>query len=147
MAFSVLATAAPAVGTVLMRRVSPNVDLIITTSAQFLLGGAILLAVSALLEPWGAVSWSAATLVGLLVLGVLGTGVAYVVWFWILVRISFVRLGTALFLVPVVGVAAGIVTGDRPAPLELVGIAAVLAGIAAVALAGPATEVSGPRTA
>ena len=144
-ALAVLATAAPAAGTVLMRRVSPNVDLFITTSAQFLLGGAILLAVSALVEPWAAVSWSSATLVGLFVLGVLGTGVAYVVWFWLVGRISLVRLGTALFLVPVVGVAAGIMTGDRPAPVELVGIAAVLVGIAAVAPVGTTTEVSGPR--
>src|SRR3972149_6339370 len=41
---------------------------------------------AALLEPWGAVSWSPAILARLLVLGVLGTGLAYVAWFWLLDR-------------------------------------------------------------
>lgn len=136
-ALSLLATAAPAAGTVVMRRLGSTIDLIATTSVQFLLGGAVLLAVSAVTEPWGGISWSPASLVGLLVLGVLGTGVAYVVWFWLLGRTSLVQLGTALFLVPVVGVVAGILTGDRPAPLALAGIVAVLAGIGVVSLRRP----------
>jgi probable blue pigment (indigoidine) exporter len=135
-ALALLATAAPAAGTVLMRKLAPAVDLLVTTSAQFLLGGAILLAVSALFEPWGAVSWSPAMLPGLLVLGVLGTGLAYVAWFWLFDRVSLVRLGAALFLVPVVGMVAAIVTGDRPAPVALAGIAGVLVGIGIVSVGG-----------
>lgn len=138
------AAAAPAAGTVLMRRLAPTVDLLATTSAQFLLGGAILLVASAVLEPWGAVSWSAAMLPALLVLGVLGTGVAYVVWFWLLDRVPLARLGMALFLVPVAGVLAGVVTGDRPGLWELAGIAAVLAGVAIVSVGGPARSAEGP---
>ena len=134
-ALSLLATAAPAAGTVLMRRIAPTVDVLLTTSAQFLVGGAILVAMSALLEPWGALSWSPETLTGLLVLGVLGTGLAYVAWFWLLDRVSLVRLGAALFLVPVTGVVAAIVIGDRPAPVELAGIAAVLVGVGIVSVA------------
>lgn len=133
---ALLAAAAPVVGTVLMRRVGPSVDLVVTTSAQFLLGGAMLVAVSALLEPWGALSWSWATIVGLLVLGVLGTGVAYVLWFWLLGRTSLVHLGAALFLVPVVGVVTGIAVGDRPAVAELVGIVVLLVGIGIVSVGG-----------
>jgi drug/metabolite transporter (DMT)-like permease len=51
-ALALLATAAPAAGTVLMRRIAPTVDVLLTTSAQFLVGGTILVPVSALLEPW-----------------------------------------------------------------------------------------------
>jgi drug/metabolite transporter (DMT)-like permease len=142
-ALALFATAAPAAGTVLMRRLAPSVDLLVTTSSQFVLGGAMLLAVSALLEPWGAIRWSPAMLPGLLVLGVLGTGVAYVAWFWLLDRVSLVRLGTALFLVPVVGVVAGIVTGDRPGLPALAGIAAVLAGIGIVLLRGSSQPSEG----
>ena len=138
---SLLATVAPAAGTVLMRRIGPRVDLLVTTSVQFLLGGAILLAVSALLEPWAGLTWSPTALLGLLVLGMLGTGVAYVVWFWLLSRVSLVRLGTALFLVPVGGLVAGIVTGDRPAPVELAGILAVLVGIGFATVSGPSAPV------
>ena len=144
-ALSLLATAAPAAGTVLMRRFGPGIDLLVTTSAQFLLGGAILLGASALLEPWSALSWSPGMLFGLPVLGVLGTGVAYVVWFSLLGRTSLVHLGTALFLVPVFGVVAGIVTGDRPAPIELAGIVAVLVGMAIVSVRGTSTPSSEAR--
>lgn len=140
---ALLATIAPAVGTILMRRLAPSVDLLLTTSAQFLVGGAILLAVSALLEPWGDLSWSPATLAGLLFLGVLGTGIAYLAWFWLLDRVSLVRLGAALFLIPVTGVAAAVMTGDRPAPVVLAGIAAVLVGIGILSLGGSSEPAEG----
>ena len=131
-ALSLLATAAPAAGTVIMRRLGSGIDLAATTSLQFLLGGLMLVAVSALFEPWAAVSWSPAVVVGLQSLGVLGTGVAYVAWFWLLNRTSLARLGAALFLIPVVGLAAGILTGDRPALPEILGITALLLGIVLV---------------
>lgn len=145
-ALALLATVTPAAGTILMRRLTPSVDVLLTTSAQFLIGGTILLAVSALLEPWGAFIWSPATLAGLLFLGVLGTGIAYVAWFWLLDRVSLVRLGTSLFLIPVTGVVTAIVTGDRPAPVALAGIAAVLVGIGIVSLGGSSEPAEGgPR--
>ena len=131
-ALSLLATAAPAAGTVIMRRLGPGIDLVATTSVQFLAGGLMLLGVSALLEPWAAVTWSPAVVVGLLTLGVLGTGVAYVAWFWLLGRTSLARLGAALFLVPVVGVVSGFLTGDRPGLAEVLGITALLLGIGLV---------------
>ena len=142
---ALLAAAAPVVGTVLMRRVGPSVDLVVTTSVQFMLGGAMLVAASALLEPWGALSWSWATIVGLLILGVLGTGIAYVLWFWLLRRTSMVRLGAALFLVPVVGVVSGIAVGDRPAAAELGGIVVLLVGIGIVSVGGVVTRPADTR--
>ncbi len=97
-----------------MRRLGSSVDLLVTTSAQFLLGAALLIGVSLLLEPWGAVRWSPSLLPGLLVLGVLGTGIAYVAWFWLFSRVALVRLGTILYLVPVTGVVVAILVGiDR----------------------------------
>ncbi len=140
-ALALLAAAAPAAGTVLMRKVAPTIDLLQTTSAQFLVGGLILAGASALLEPWGAISWSAGSAMSLLILGVVGTGLAYVAWFWLLARASLVRLGAALFLVPVVGVAAAVVVGDRPAPVALLGIAAVLVGVWIVSAAEPSPRL------
>lgn len=131
-ALSLLATAAPAAGAVIMRRLGSGIDLLATTSAQFLLGGLTLIGISVLSEPWAAISWSPAVVLGLLGLGVLGTGVAYVAWFWLLNRISLARLGAALFLIPVVGVVAGILTGDRPDLPVLIGITALLLGIVLV---------------
>jgi drug/metabolite transporter (DMT)-like permease len=67
----------------------------------------------------------------------LGTGLAYIAWFWLLDRVSLMRLGAALFLVPVVGIVAAIVAGERPGGVELAGIAAMLVGIGLVSVGGP----------
>lgn len=133
-ALSLLAAAAPAAGTIVMRRLGSGIDVPATTSAQFLLGGLMLVATSAVSEPWASLGWSAEAVVSLLVLGVLGTGVAYAVWFWLLGRATLAHLGTALFLIPVVGVLSGILAGDRLEPVELAGVAALLVGIGIVSL-------------
>jgi drug/metabolite transporter (DMT)-like permease len=138
-ALALLAAATPAGGTLLMRRLAGRVDLLATTAVQFLLGGAMLVAVSGLIEPWSAVGWTAA-IPGLLVLGVLGTGLAYLGWFWLLGRLSLVMLGAAMFLVPVVGVAVAVAVGDRPSPIELAGMTLAVAGIGLVA-ADPAARI------
>lgn len=136
-ALSLLAAAAPAAGTVVMRRLGSTIDVPATASAQLLLGGLMLVSASARLEPWGNVSWPPATIASLLVLGVLGTGLAYAVWFWLLGRASLTALGTSLFLVPVVGVVSGILAGNRLEPAELAGAAALLGGVALVSLREP----------
>lgn len=131
-ALALVAAMAPATGTLLMRRLAGRVDLLVTTAVQFLLGGALLTVVSGLVEPWAAVNWDRAV-PGLLVLGVAGTGLAYLGWFWLLGRLSLVRLGAALFLVPVVGVVAAVALGERPAPVELAGMTLAVAGVGLVA--------------
>lgn len=132
---ALLATLAPAAGTIMMRR-TVEIDLLATTAAQFLLGAAMLVGLSAVVEPWADVSWSAGAVLGLLVLGILGTGVAYVAWFWALPRMTLAGLGGALFLVPVVGFAGGVLTGDRPSAAELLGAAVLLLGIGLASASG-----------
>lgn len=132
LALAALAAAAPAAGTLLMRRLREEIDVLATTGAQFLLGAAILLIASAVVEPWSGVSWAAA-MPGLLVLGVLGTAVAYLGWFWLLGRLSLVLLGAALFLVPLTGAVLAIALGERPAPVELAGMALLVIAVGLVA--------------
>lgn len=128
-ALAVVAATAPAGGTILMRRIGANVDLLATTSAQFLLGGILLAFASAVTEPLGAVRPSPSLLIDIVVLGLAGTGAAYVAWFWLLARVSLMRLATLLYLVPITGVVTAILVGDRPSPMQLAGIGTILAGI------------------
>lgn len=129
------AAVAPAAGTVLMRRVGDSIDLPATVAAQFVLGGVILVALSAVTESWSGLQWPNATIASLAILGVLGTGVAYAAWFWLLGRTSFARLGGVLYLVPVVGAVAALATGERLSAVELAGLLAVLAGVVIVSMA------------
>jgi drug/metabolite transporter (DMT)-like permease len=133
-ALASLAAAAPALGTVIMRRLASDIDLIGATSAQFLLGGVMLLGASAAFEGWSGIAWSPAMVAGTLLLGVLGTGVGYAAWFWLLDRMPLAKLGGMLFVAPIVGVTSGILLGDRPGPVAMLGIVALLLGIALVSL-------------
>jgi drug/metabolite transporter (DMT)-like permease len=66
----------------------------------------------------------------LLWLGVVGTALAYGIWFWLLGRVPAARLSAYLFLVPVVALAASAaLLGERLGTLQLFGVAAVVASI------------------
>ncbi|HEY3546346.1 MAG TPA: DMT family transporter [Propionicimonas sp.] len=126
---ALLAALAPAIGTLLIRGAASGIDIEWTTMGQLLIGGLMLLGVSGVVEPWGSVRWDLAPVVANLVLGVAGTGLAYAAWFRLARVVPLTSLGPVLFVIPVVGLLAGIAVGNRPGPLELTGVAALLVGI------------------
>jgi drug/metabolite transporter (DMT)-like permease len=82
-----------------------------------------LLAVPASGEGWLAVLW----------LGVLGTGLAYLLHFRILERWGPTRASLVTYVIPLVAVTLGfVVLGERPEPLELVGAALIIGGVVLV---------------
>lgn len=131
-ALALLSAAAPVAGTVRMRRLADRIDIPAATSAQFLIGGMVLLVAAAWFEDLSSTSWSTELVISLVILGVVGTGLAYPVWFTLLKSVSLVTLGAALFMVPLVGVVGGLMVGDRPAPLDWIGVVVILVGIALV---------------
>jgi len=81
-----------------------------------------------LLQPalWGTVVW----------LGLLGTAIAYSVWFDLLGRTRAATLSAYLFVVPVVAlIASAVVFSERLSALQLVGVGFVLASIYGIASA------------
>lgn len=135
-ALAFLSTAAPAAGTILMRWIARRADLLVTTAWQFLGGGLALLAAAALIEPPPAARLDGAVVGALLLLGIVGTGLAYVAWFGLLQRVPLSHLGAALYLVPVIGVVADALAGGRVAAPDLVGLGVMLAGVVLVANQG-----------
>ncbi len=140
---ALLSSAAPAAGTILMRRLVGRVDLLVVTAWQFLAGGAALFLTSALLEQPSALHVEVPDLVALAFLGIVGTGAAYVAWFSLLERVPLAHLASALYLVPVVGVTADILAGGRVRPAELAGLALMLVGVGLAAWR-PATGGGAP---
>ncbi len=93
-----------------------------------------LLVALALVTPWGLISMpgahpTSASLVAMVPLGVLSTGIGYV-WFTTLVgRAGVTRGSVAVYLIPVVAIVAGVVgRGDHIAAIALPGTALVLVG-------------------
>src|SRR5690606_17440838 len=76
-------------------------------------------------------SWRLDALASVAVLGVLGTGVAYIINFRIVSDDGPVAASVVIYLLPLVAVGLGVlVLGERPAPTALAGVAVVLAGVA-----------------
>jgi drug/metabolite transporter (DMT)-like permease len=70
---------------------------------------------------------------GLLWLGALGTGVAYLLFFRIIERWGATRTTLVTYVIPVVAIALGyVILGERLEPLELAGAALIIGGVVLV---------------
>ena len=103
----------------------------IALSACQLLAAALLLALALPFSGARAPHIGAASLAGLAVLGVLGTGVAYVLNYQIIASEGATVASTVTYLLPVVAIVLGVVVlGETVTISVLAGIALVLAGVA-----------------
>jgi probable blue pigment (indigoidine) exporter len=134
-ALCILAAAALAVATLMMRGASSGGNLLMIVGLQMLVGSAILAPIAALTE-------SLPTQVGLpamlaFVYQILVPGLmATLIWFALVARIGTVRAATFHFLNPFFGVAiAAALLGERVTALDFIGVAIVMAGIYAVQVA------------
>jgi drug/metabolite transporter (DMT)-like permease len=103
----------------------------ITLSACQLLVAAALLAVALPIAGSGAPHPSLASLAGLVILGVLGTGIAYVLNYQIITSEGATVAATVTYLLPVVAIVLGVLfLGETVTVTVLAGIALVLCGVA-----------------
>lgn len=116
---------------IVVKRASLGDSIFAVTAWQYVIGGGILLGVSAFYERSRSIDWNLAFVGVLAFLAVAGTAVANSLWYR-LVQISEVsRLSLILFLVPVFGVALGVTLFDEAIETsDLTGIAFILLGIA-----------------
>ncbi|WP_395690557.1 EamA family transporter [Nocardioides sp.] len=133
-------------GFVLVKRWRPPVDLLTFTAWQLVAGGLVLLPVALLVEgPPPALD--APAVAGFLYLGLVGTVLAYVVWFRGLRRLPAAAVSLVGLLNPVSGTLIGVaLAGEALGATQVVGLLLVLAGI----LAGQPAVLDrlrrGPRT-
>jgi len=137
-----------AVGTVLFQRRFVREQMLEANAYQVAGGAVTLLAVTLLLTPTPVPAFTPALTVTALWLGVLGTAVAYSLWFTLLGTTRAARLSAYVFLVPVVALAASAVLfGERLSPLQLVGVGLVLVGIYAISSSPEMGDESSPNLA
>jgi drug/metabolite transporter (DMT)-like permease len=95
-----------------------------------LIGLVVLAALGGILEAQEPIEWSAASLLSVLYLAVVGSVLAFVSYYWLLKRIDPVYLSLTSFINPVVAVALGaLVLGERMAATVFLGALLVFAGI------------------
>ena len=133
-ALCILGAVALAVATLTVRGASAGGNLLMIVGLQMLVGSVALGMVSAITETLS-VRWSvslvAAFTYQLFIPGLAAT----LLWFALVGRIGAVRASTFHFLNPFFGVVvAAVLLGERIGPLDLLGVAVVMAGILAVQL-------------
>lgn len=121
--------------TLAVRGASSGGNLLMIVGIQMLIGAALLAPFAVALEAWE-VRWSWPLALAFVYTTLVPGLAATWVWFLLVNRIGAVRAATFHFLNPFLGVAiASALLGERLGPLDLIGVAVIMAGILAVQLA------------
>ncbi|GAB3674455.1 EamA family transporter [Angustibacter aerolatus] len=116
-------------GFVLVKRWSPPTDLLTSTSWQLVAGGLLLVPLALVVEGRPP-ALQAPALLGFAYVGLVSTGLAYVVWFRGLARLPAAAVALIGLLNPVVGTVLGVVVRhERFGLVQLAGTALVLSGV------------------
>jgi drug/metabolite transporter (DMT)-like permease len=119
-----------AVGNILLKYLAHQVDLLMATGWQFMLGGVSLWLAALAFEAPAQVVWDLPFVVVLLTLGLPGTALAFGLWFSLLHRGELTRLNTFTFLTPVFALIMGVIYfSERLSLTEIAGIVLTLAGV------------------
>ncbi|MFY9152373.1 MAG: DMT family transporter, partial [Prolixibacteraceae bacterium] len=119
-----------AVTAVLLKRLKPGIDLISFTGWQLIAGSGPLLAGSFFFESGSSITWSGFFIGLVIFLGLIGTALTEIIWFWLLQKYDASRLSLYLFLIPVFGLLiAFIAFKETLKTLELTGILIVITAI------------------
>jgi len=115
---------------VLIKLLGDEVDPLVSMGIQLVLGGLLLGVLVAALEPQEQISWTPQFIFSLLGLSAFGTALAYWLWCRVLIRVDLSRANVFSFLVPVFGLAMGVLLyGEHITAPVFVGTGAILTGI------------------
>lgn len=129
--------ASMAAGIVLTKRWQPPAGPLVSTAWQLVAGGVFLIPVMLVFEGPGLPSFTAANLAGYLYLALVGTVLAYWLWFRGIRQLPASSVSFLSLLSPVVATAAGAaVLGESFAPGQLVGLGLILGALVAANVAG-----------
>lgn len=127
----VVASLSSAIGNVAIKLRAAKVDPLVMNGWAMLIGGVLLLAVSAPTEDWGETVWSATSIGSILYLAALGTGFTFVTLTVLLRELPAVTVSFISMVIPFGALALGAIFRDEPVTaLAVFGALLVVAGIA-----------------
>ena len=129
-AFAVVAALSWALGTVYFKKAQEKVPLLWAIAIPFTFGGMVLTAFGLLIEPVSGISWNFTFVGSLLYAALIGTALAYILWFGLVRAGEASRVAAFVFFVPLVAILLGdIFLGEALGPLLILGAALVVSGI------------------
>lgn len=143
----VVAPLGPAIGNIATKRRGAGVDALVLNGWAAVLGGVLLLVVSAVSEDWSSASWTAGAVGSIVYLAAIGTAVAFVTLTRLLRELPAVTMSFIALLLPFGALVFGaVVYGEPLTAAELGGAALVAAGILVAQWPGAAALRARRRT-
>jgi drug/metabolite transporter (DMT)-like permease len=140
-----VAAACYAAGSVYARRKLQEIRPVVLAAGQLLVAATIITLAALLLEDWSRQSFPPMTVLALLWLGIMGSCLAYIFYFTVLQAWGATRTTLVTYLIPVVGVTAGVLfLGEELHWQVIVGGLLILSGVGTVNLQ---KDVKRPRDA
>ena len=119
-----------ALGTVYFKKYEARVSTLWAVAMSFLIGGVVLTPLGLSVERLGEISWSGTFVASLLYASLVGTSLAWVIWFALVRAGEASRVASYIFAVPLTAVLIGVVFLDEPLGYTLlIGAAFVVCGI------------------
>jgi len=117
-----------------------DVDAVIATGLQSLLGSVVLLWATWALEAHRHAVWTKTAIIGLAYLTIFGSATAFVIYYWLLKKLQPYQISTISLLIPLVAILAGLLDGERISLLMLLAVLVVLGAVWSVLRAEGQTE-------
>jgi len=128
--FAVSSALSWSLGSLFFKRVQERVSMLWAVALPFLSGGVLLSALGLATERPAEISWTGPYLASLLYSGLVGTGLAWVLWLGLVRAGEASRVAAYVFFVPPVSVVIGaFFLDERLGPSLLLGAALVVCGI------------------
>lgn len=131
--YIILAALGITISNVLMKSLAHKVDALMAMGLQILFGSIPLGLIAVTLEDPTQVQWTFPFVGSLLALSLLGTALAYWLWFSALEKTALIQANAFSFLVPVLGLTLGLVFyGETLSGLQITGITLTIFGVGLV---------------
>ncbi|MDP9267046.1 MAG: EamA family transporter [Acidobacteriota bacterium] len=125
------------------KRNAQGISPVVSTGLQLAVGTVLLGALSMVVERDAESHWSGKAIAALLFLAVMGSAVAFAVWYWLLKRMRPYQLSTIGLIIPVGAMLEGALLLHEPAPpMVIAAVLVVLGAVATVLRAEPEKVLS-----
>lgn len=125
------------------KRKAHGISPVVSTGVQLAVGTALLGGLSLVVERDADSHWTTQAIAALIFLAVMGSSVAFAVWYWLLKRMRPYQLSTVSLIVPVGAMLEGALLLREPAPpMVIAAVLVVLGAVATVLRAEPEKVIS-----
>ena len=139
-AMILLAVVSSGLSAVLAKRELKDVDPVVSTGLQLVIGGAGLYLISILVERGQPTDWNVRAIIALLFLALIGSAVGFTVWYALIKQVAPYKLSTTNLVVPFIAIAEGALILHESITVQMFLTAVIVAAAVAVVLRAEAEE-------